>query len=107
MTVEVSVNNKVDAFLDPLLRIISTSSVQTNCQAHRFHYFMISKAKKRFARIDVLTGLAAEVPPEQEYELYETFNSSTLMDLDITIFKAWHLKGRNFTELMMFPQLFP
>lgn len=102
--VEVRVENEtLQAFLDPELRVLSTTSEFADCGLYRFHHFQLND--KIWWRIDTKSGQTHEVEASKIHEIYESISGRTSNDmlLQPLIFKQWHLG--NDSELIPFPHL--
>jgi hypothetical protein len=92
------------AFLDPELRILSGTSIQTDCSIYRKHYLSLN-GKKEWIEIDTITGIAQKLDENNLHELHETLTKRMAHSFDLkpTIFHEWILK--NESEFTLFPHI--
>jgi hypothetical protein len=88
---------KIDSFLDPVLRIISSSSQEADCLHYRYH--LVEKKQGVWLRVDTKTGKIFSVPKASIYQVYETTpnKSGGLLDIKPLIFHEMILT--NSTEI--------
>jgi len=94
---------KISAYLDPELRILSTTAPRADCEIYRFHYLQLSTEDSVWLLIDSQTGSARRLPPNSVTELFESLEKDAFNDFHPIIFHKWALS--NDSDQLPFPHV--
>lgn len=98
-------DNRFHAYLDPELRILSSTAPKASCGNFRTQYLQLKKDPDEWITIDTTTGVAKRLSSSRIHELYESLTSQAehMLELHPVYFHRWILK--NDSELPVFAHI--